>query len=213
MPLARYGVCIGTLDHFGPNEQGTWYHGTIYVNTPGGQYQCSVDVATQSTVRVQYQVLHKLPTDVFAPILTLSDGYHDLQRTPTSGALDYIRSQFLTNRGCLTVFWAIWQAIFQQGPWTDSNGTNAINEMDALVSGSSRLFVFGEPYTTGLGMHNVHMNQGDPPLSPDGRDHQGDDGIWQDGGTVVQKPDGTLHAFISKFSSQSLNTNDAGLPI
>ena len=56
----------------------TWYHGTIYVNAPDGQYQCSVDVATQSTIRVQYQVLHKLPVDLFAPILTLQDGYHDL---------------------------------------------------------------------------------------------------------------------------------------
>ena len=61
-------------------------------------------------------------------------------------------------------------------------------------------------------MHNVHMNQGVPPVSSDGRDHQAADGIWQDGATIFQNADGSLTAFCSKFVSQSLDTDDQGLP-
>jgi uncharacterized protein YukJ len=61
-------------------------------------------------------------------------------------------------------------------------------------------------------MHNIHMNQGDPPISSDGIDHQADDGIWQDGATIFQATDGTLTAFCNKFVSQTFSTNNQGLP-
>jgi uncharacterized protein YukJ len=69
------------------------------------------------------------------------------------------------------------------------------------------VYVFGAPYTNGLGVHDIHMNQGDPPGI-----HQHDDGIWQDGGTIIEYPDGRLAAFLTKFATQSLTTDDQGLP-
>ncbi|HEX2745439.1 MAG TPA: DUF2278 family protein [Streptosporangiaceae bacterium] len=216
MPLARYGVCIGTLLHLDPSEQGTWYHGVFTVQADGQDYECTVDLESQLQDEVQYQILPNLRADLFQPILGLGQGYHDLARTPTSGALDYIRSPILTGQGCLTLWWGVWNLIFQTNlPWTTTDGQGAVNMLVTQISDpqAATLFVFGEPFTTGLGMHNVHMNQGDPPLSPDGQDHQPDDGIWQDGGTIIQHNDGTLHAFLSKFPTQSLNTNNQGLPI
>lgn len=198
MALARYGVLIGAFDHFGPSQQGHWYHGEVYVLAEGSVYQAAIDVATRSIVRVEYRVLHDLDADLFSPVSSLDDGYHDLESAPESGAIDYVRSPLLAG---------------DDGGWTESNGDNAISVLQAEVEQSARLFVFGEPFTVGLGMHNVHMNQGDPPLSPDGVDHQGDDGTWQDGGTVTQRPDGSLHAVLTKFSSQSLETDDDGLPL
>ena len=56
-------------------------------------------------------------------------------------------------------------------------------------------------------MHDVHMNQGDPP-GP----FQHLDGIWQDGGVLVERPNGNLAGFFVKFVTQVLNTNDHGLP-
>jgi uncharacterized protein YukJ len=56
------------------------------------------------------------------------------------------------------------------------------------------------------------MNQGDSAVSSVGRDHQADDGIWQDGATIFQNADGSLTPFCSKFVSQSLDTDDQGLP-
>jgi uncharacterized protein YukJ len=92
--------------------------------------------------------------------------------------------------------------------WTDSSGDNALDVLEAQLSGSTRVFVFGAPYTNGRGVHDIHMNQGDPPGQ-----FQHLDGIWQDGGTIVERPGGEFVAVITKFETQSLNTNDTGLPV
>jgi hypothetical protein len=198
MPLASYGVVIGTLDHFrreDPTHFGTYYPGMIYLATPVGRYECAVDVATPAGIKVQYRVIPNLDATLFAPIAARADGFHALARTPDSRALDYARSPLLTPAG-------------RPAPWIDSTGDNALDELEAHLTGSARVYVFGEPYTHGLGVHNAHQNQGDPPGI-----HQGDDGIWQDGGTIVARPDGTLVAILTKFETQSLRTDDQGLPL
>ena len=88
-----------------------------------------------------------------------------------------------------------------------SNGDNALNQLEALLPQAVRLFVLGEPYTSGLGVHNVHLNQGDPP-GP----HQAEDGIWQDGAVVVRNSDGSVRIWQVKFNTQSLDTGPDGLP-
>ena len=57
-------------------------------------------------------------------------------------------------------------------------------------------------------MHNIHQNQGDPP----GTQWYAENGIWQDGATVVHRPDGQYDVFLSKFTSQSYETDDLGHP-
>lgn len=224
MGLSTYGVVKGTRDPSFPSirVQGEWYHGILIVDAPSsfpdapGVWKCAVDVATQSTVRVQYKVFHNLSRDVFAPILALPDGYHDLGKTPTSGAIDYVRSP-LFGYGCMMAFIAVVLALFRirlSTGWIDSTGDNALDVLQAEFDQSTKAYIFGEQFHDPgqVGMHNIHMNQGDPPLSPDGRDHQGDDGIWQDGGTILERADGTLHAVLTKFNTQTFDTNDQGLP-
>jgi hypothetical protein len=216
MPLGHYGVCIGTFAGLQHDEQGNWYHGVFNVNAGGQTYKCTVDLESQNQVEVEYQVIPALRRDLFGNVMALADGYHELARTPTSGAIDYVRSPLLTGQGCATVWWGLWNAVFRTNlPWKTASGQQAVTAMQAELTDPAvrRVYCFGEPFTTGFGMHNVHMNQGDPPLSPDGRDHQGDDAIWQDGGTLLEHADGTLKAFLSKFSSQSLRTDNAGLPL
>lgn len=219
MPLPSYGVLIGTLNRFAkedPNNFGSWYHGKLYVDAPSGQYECAVDVSTPSGVGVEYRVVHALDRSLFAPILSLPTGWSSLAKTPTSGALDYIRSPLLRVRlGCVTAgatwLWNLLTRIFEgllTLHWTKSSGDNALDELERQVLGSTRVFVFGAPYTSGLGVHDIHMNQGDPP-GP----FQRLDGIWQDGGTIVERPDGELVAVLTKFATQSLRTDDNGLPI
>ena len=76
-----------------------------------------------------------------------------------------------------------------------------------MITDSEKVYAFGEPYPSGLGVHNVHCNQGDPP-----GEHRSDDGIWQDGFVFAVKSDGTLSAYLGKFATQTLNTNNQGLP-
>lgn len=217
MPLASYGVLIGSLNRFtreDPNNYGSWYHGKLYVDTPAGQYECAVDVSTPSGVKVQYRVVHNLNPTLVA-VLSLADGWHTLTSDSTSGALDYVRSSMLHSfQGCLTViaspiidfFNALLRSLFEA--WTDSTGDNALDVMDSLLTVGGKVYVFGAPYTTGKGVHDIHMNQGDP-AGP----FQHLDAIWQDGGTIVQRPNGELVAFLTKFSTQSLNTDANGLPV
>jgi len=189
---------VGTLNRFtreNPNNFGKWYHGLAYLDTPAGQYECAIDVATPSGILVQYQIVANLDQNLLAPVIALSPGFHTLATNVTSGAIDYVRSP-----------------LFLQGPpgtWIDSSGDNALNEIGAQLSGALRVFIFGEPYLGGnrLGVHNIHMNQGDPP-GP----HRADDGIWQDGGTIVTRPGGQLVAVLTKFETQSLHTDNSGLP-
>ncbi|HEX8395998.1 MAG TPA: DUF2278 family protein [Pyrinomonadaceae bacterium] len=218
MPLPAYGVLIGTLNHFARDDQnnfGSWYHGKIYLDTPNGQYECAVDVSTPSGIKVQYREIHDLDRTLFAPILALSNGWHLLARTSTSGAIDYIRSPLFRIRiGCLPIvanalinfLIRLLEALLSR--WIESTGDNALNVLETQLNGCTRVFVFGAPYNRGLGVHDIHMNQGDPPGQ-----FQHLDAIWQDGGTIIERPDGELVAVLTKFETQSLHTDNNGLPI
>jgi uncharacterized protein YukJ len=124
--------------------------------------------------------------------------------------MDYARSPiFQKPLGCLAVFWSVWNAIFKTNDqvWSNVTGNAAGVALVAMVQGSKKIYAFGAPYTTGLGVHDVHCNQGDPP-GP----HQADDGIWQDGCVFAVKADGSLSAYLGKFATQTLTTNNQGLP-
>lgn len=207
--LPDYGVVLGKYLNYSRN-QGQWLH--VDFNIQAGQqiYQAAVDV-NEPNGQFQYQVFNQLDLGLFAPISSLPDGWHRLARDPSSGAMDYARSPiFQRPLGCLAIFWAICNAIFRTNiqTWTNVTGDEAGNALVEMITTSTRVFAFGAPYTTGLGVHDVHCNQGDPP-GP----FRPLDGIWQDGCVFAIKGDGTLSAYLGKFSTQSLNTDNNGIPI
>lgn len=102
------------------------------------------------------------------------------------------------------LWWWRWRSF----PWVSSDGDNALDVLEALLPTASRIYIFGEPFTTGLGVHNVHQNQGDPP-GP----HQAENGIWQDGAVLVERADGSVAIWQVKFNTQSLHTGVDGLPL
>ena len=209
MPLAHgYGVVVGDFVNY-QTEQGQWFHVDMNINAGGAIYQAAVDVNEQNSA-FQYQVFNGLDQSLFAPVSGFSDGWHLLASNPTSGAIDYARSPILQRPlGCLSLIVGLWNAITGASAqtWTNVTGNEAGEALVAMVTGSKKVYAFGEPYTSGLGVHNVHCNQGDPPGV-----HQADDGIWQDGCVFAIKSDGTLSAYLGKFATQTLNTNDQGLP-
>ena len=71
-----------------------------------------------------------------------------------------------------------------------------------------RLYVFGQQCTTGLGVHDVHQNQGDPL----GSQWYPDNGAWQDGAVMAEQADGRVVVWQVKFNTQSLDTDDDGHP-
>jgi hypothetical protein len=98
MPLARYGVAIGTLIRFyrdPPDNFGRWYHGHVEVSTPSGMWTSALDVDTPNGVGISYRTSGKLDPSVLGPVRTLPHGFHFLPSNPTSGAIDYLRAGFL----------------------------------------------------------------------------------------------------------------------
>ena len=224
MPLNHgYGLVIGTkFDYFRdpPDNFGRFYHGNLIVSAPAGtnpagKYKCAIDVDPKNMPDgIEWRVA-KIRASDFAPIKALADGWHPLVSNPTSGALDYIRSAVLhppvvfrrvRYRGLVfnllhTVRW--------NPPWNHGTGIDALVDLEAVLAQGTRFYVFGEPFNTGLGVHNIHQNQGDPI----GSGFELENAIWQDGATIVETAQGTFVGFLNKFKTQSFNTDDQGRPL
>ena len=94
--LAAYGVLIG--DFVGSGEhQGQWLHAILNLNVNGVPHECAVDV-NEPTLGFQYRIFDKMDASLFQIISMLPDGYHPLDRSPHSGAMDYARNPVLTTK-------------------------------------------------------------------------------------------------------------------
>jgi hypothetical protein len=93
-------------------------------------------------------------------------------------------------------------------PWHSSDGDNALDALAPHVAAASRAYLFGQAFTTGLGVHDVHLNQGDPA----GSQWYPTNGTWQDGAVMLEKPDGSVVVWQIKFNTQSMDTDEDGHP-
>jgi Uncharacterized conserved protein (DUF2278) len=219
MPLDRYGVLVGTLHrHFRdqPDTQGRWYHVNLELDAPPGRYRCAVDVDSKmSAVGVQWKVL-TVAAAMLPETPALAAGYHELARLQSAGALDLIRHPALVDlpRSRLVRRLPGWlrqilERLLPRRRWTSGSNLEAATALESTLVVGRRMLVFGEPFTSGLGIHNIHQNQGDPA----GSQWWDENAIWQDGGVMTERPDGSFDVFISKFSTQSAKTDDDGHPI
>jgi hypothetical protein len=197
MPLeSAYGVVVGTVlsaDLVNPSG-GKWPHYHIHVQAGSDVYDSAVNLKSLTEVKIEYRS-RDLDTAVFANDLSLPVGWTTLGQNATSGALDYVRRLGLTGTA----------------GWILQSGDNLITELQSLLTNVDRVFIFGAKYTTGLGVHDVHMNQGDPT----GGDFALLDAIWQDGGLIFQYgfPTPRVTVLQIKFETQSLFTDDQGRPL
>lgn len=213
-----YGLVIGQKSNYfrdPPDNFGRYYHGNLVVQTPIGAYHCAIDVDPKSMPDgVQWRVVQVRPVD-FASMKALAEGWHSLTPNAQSGALDDIRSPTLhppfliwTVRydSCLSrlVNFLRWNP-----PWKSGTGIQALTDLESVLSQGVRFYVFGEPFSTGLGVHNIHQNQGDPI----GGGHDAENAIWQDGAIIVETSQGGFIGFLNKFKTQSFKTNNLGRPI
>jgi uncharacterized protein YukJ len=213
-----YGIVIGTISaHYiePPDEEGRWPHYIIKVYTPQGIYECVINLKSRTEIKIAYRDFRSLNKTYFQNILTLSEGFHSLNSNSSSGALDYVRHPGLKDPFCFCINWHLLKRFsFRKRckctEWWPENGEDVIKLMQYYLLNVKRIYIFGEPYTSGLGVHNVHMNQGDPI----GSSFAAENGIWQDGGTIIEYKNSTrLSAFLTRFETQSLNTDNSGRPI
>ena len=222
MPLENgYGALVGVLlahERDRPDAQGRWYHVTLTIDVSGARYRAAVDVDShQSATGVRWKVVPASAADL-GPPAGLPVGWHPLASAPDSGALDHIRHRIsrtwrfipmaVRQRRVLGWTWLWrWLSVVYR-PWRTGDHLQASEALEQILTIGGPILAWGEPFTTGLGVHNVHQNQGDPP----GSQWAATNGIWQDGGIVVPRGDSFV-AFLSKFSSQASATDDQGHPL
>ncbi|NTW81865.1 MAG: YukJ family protein [Chlorobiaceae bacterium] len=209
MPLKDgYGVLVGTLHKYFCDRavsDRNYYHCNIKVRAGKTVYLCPVDLDSKKDADgMQWRVVELKPDD-FEPVSDFREGWHDLDPVPGSGALDYYRDGKLRPTGTCISFKDSHEK--QKGSdekgvpceaWKHGTGIEAFTDLEALLGQAEKLFIFGEAFRNGKGVHNIHQNQGDPPGS---RWHP-ENGIWQDGAVVVLRADKTAAAFLCKFKTQ-----------
>jgi hypothetical protein len=240
-PFSNYGVLVGTKTDYKRDNialYGKYYHGNIRVKANNETYQCAIDVDSKVT-RVQWRIIN-FSANEFSIISKMTEGWNHLKSNEFSGAIDYIRWPLMwvviEIRIPLLFPWKIkipnWLyspklksfkgvniqisdffrlfIVEQSSYWMIGDNIHAIEQLESVLNQGNKVFIFGEFFNDGTnGVHNIHQNQGDPPNIKQAKNN----GIWQDGATIVQKSDGNFVGFFNKFATQSFKTDNEGHPI
>jgi uncharacterized protein YukJ len=174
------------------------------------EYRIAVNVRSQDGSDLQYFLDSHFRHPIQEGLHELGAGLHRLERKPGGLSLDYIRGNFADPRSFVTI------PMNLPGPDNDLNEKLDHYLQRAMADESSALYAFGEPwgpeqnrdkifgFKPGGGIHDIHMNQGNDA------GHRGDDGVWQDGGLLIEFPQQEQWvAFLLRFQSQAWHTDDA----
>jgi len=206
MPIYKYSVLKGDPQSGGLSPD-AHPHYLISVNAAGTTYQIAVNIESTDGSQVLYFINENYTPPDAGLLDGLAVGMTPLtaQRNP---AVDYVRS--VTN-GQPIVMQAQMQLLPLPGQTKSSNLQNAVIQFlnQAIADANGTIYAFGSQYTDGTGIHDIHMNQGNPPGS-----FEKDNGIWQDGMLVFELPaSGTWAAIFIAFQTESWSTDDNGNPV
>jgi uncharacterized protein YukJ len=191
MPLHDgYAVLIGKVkEHHidDPDHEGRWPHYHIEVETSNGDlFDSAINLKSRTEIKVQYRDFRNLDRSFFNNIVSIPDGLHRLASNSQSGALDIVRHKGLKDPICSAHQNVTTSDLDEHRcnctQWWLENGINTVKLMQFYLDSVDRVYIFGEPYRNGRGLHNVHMTQGDPR----GSEFANEDGIWQDGAVMFE---------------------------
>jgi uncharacterized protein YukJ len=185
-------------------------HYQIFISDGTKTYRAAINVG--STAKVVAEKLPGIPPSyllvkfdlnyqnpILADLVKLPIGFTSIEKKPNTIALDYIRKN-LFNPADMEII-----------PTTKDGDNNDIFDMLSNIAKNNinnknvDVYVFGSKFTQGgIGIHDVHMNQG----SLD-KKFAKDDGIYQDGGLFFHfKQQNKWIAMFSAFQSQCWHTDD-----
>jgi uncharacterized protein YukJ len=215
MGVERYGVLKGRAigRRFG---RGRKPHYQIHLFAGEDDFRVSVNIGSDShPVDLLYLVDDQFRHPVTRRLGELPPGFTPLERRPGGAALDYIRGNLFDP--------ARMRVLPAMVPGPDNDLNEQLDRFIQRVMGDEEAWVyaFGSRwgperqrddyfgFRPGNGVHNVHMNQGNNER------HRDEDGIWQDGGLVLQFPvTGRWVGIFLAFQSQTWHTDDrTGRPL
>nr|CEG04579.1 unnamed protein product [Fusarium clavum]CEG05787.1 unnamed protein product [Fusarium clavum] len=172
-----------------------------------GKAAINIKSGNRDESRLAYWAVSDFTHGVTQKLAQLSNGFHLLADTSEQSldglALDYIRSN-LFNR--------VNGRILQHD--IDGPDNDILDQLkpiiDKAISAKATVYIYGSEFSSGKGIHNVHMNQGNSGRWDD------DNGVFQDGGLIFEFEDHWEAVFIG-FASQAVHTLDgperAGYPL
>lgn len=137
---------------------------------------------------------------------------HALPSAPGGLALDFVREQ-VNGAAMITL---AQMTLLPESVGIRDHATPLENAVDTLlnqtIADGGTIFAFGSAYADSGevdGIHDIHMNQGNPIGS-----YSQDNGIWQDGAIFIYSPSAQAWtAIFIAFQTESWNTDSSGNPI
>jgi uncharacterized protein YukJ len=206
MPVENYGVWKGKPIEYTYQthvEDPKSPHLTlVFTDNKGNNETAAINIKSgdRSDSRLAFWTVTEFQNPLTQKLRSLSTGFHNLAGTDEQGpnglALDYIRSDIFQRRTGRLL------------PHDIPGARNDIIDvlapiLDEAIRNGATVFIYGSRFGDKKGIHNVHMNQGSPQR------WARDNGVYQDGGIILQFEDHWEAIFIG-FASQAVDTVDSG---
>ena len=222
MPITNYGVMVGN-PVAGKVVTGSSTHYQIRMSAPGGSFTVAVNIQSVDGSEVLYVIKEDFVPPDEAGLLALRPGMTKLKSVSGGLALDFVRS---TVDGAPMVTLAEMTLLPQLRPSGLSEEDRMMNRVRSsalqnavvtllnmtIADKDGVLYAFGSSFSDkgkGDGIHDIHMNQGNPKGS-----HGGDNGVWQDGGLLIHLPaKSSWVAIFIAFQTESWSTDGMGYPV
>jgi uncharacterized protein YukJ len=223
MPITNYSVLAGDPVS-GKVVKGSSTHYQITMNAPRGPFTVAVNIQSVDGSEVLYAIEENFTPPDEAALLALPMGMTALKSEAGGLALDYVRSQIagrpMITRQQMTLlpktpaknFKGSQEERLLAGARTAALQNAVVTLLNMTIADKDGvIYAFGSAYADKGkidGIHDIHMNQGNPV-----NNHGGDNGIWQDGALLIHLPSKkTWTAIFIAFQTESWSTDSNGNP-
>jgi uncharacterized protein YukJ len=224
MPIANYSVLAGRPTA-GKVVSGASAHYQITMQATGGPFTVAVNIQSVDGSEVLYAIVEDFTPPDLAALTALPMGMTALKSEAGGLALDCVRS---TVSAVPMITKAQMTLLPELKPKT--KGVSAEEQMIQMARAKALenavvtllnmtiadkdgvIYAFGSAFSDKGkvdGIHDIHMNQGNPK-----NNHGGDNGVWQDGALLIHLPSkATWTAVFIAFQTESWTTDSAGDPV
>jgi uncharacterized protein YukJ len=186
------------------------YHLHFTLLVDGANWDVAVNVGTNDADDLlKYKLAFDFRHPIVQTLAAAQAGSHELTGQTALPALDFIRSDLLTDTG----------------KWRDSDVMDGSEfpepsaSLKRLLSKARQqnfdVYVFGRFYSEGDGIHDTHMNQGSTKsfIHRPGNDSNDHNDVWQDGAVIVDQQEQEWAAYFAAFNQQLVPTDELGNPL
>jgi len=221
MPIPNYSVLAGDPTS-GKVVTGKSTHYQITMQAPGGPFTVAVNIQSTDGSEVLYAIVENFTPPALDALTALPMGMNPLASAPGGLALDFVRSTVngapMITKDEMTLLPEVQSNLGSEDERRLNRARagalqNAVTTLlnMTIADADGVIYAFGSAFADAGqvdGIHDIHMNQGNP-LDSFGADN----GIWQDGALFIHLPaKNTWTAVFIAFQTESWQTDDSGTP-